>query len=223
MAPISYAKHCAECHQLVFDKDKFPGSTAPHDTPEIVHAFLRNRYAELPEAARGKGLKEIEALLFFKNEQSADTCLLCHTLTVPGSSKAAVRCAEVNAAPRQAAASIERVRSALRDDRGEKLPAVAATRIPGRWLPHSRFDHRAHRSLACAECHKATDSTKTEDVLLPSVAACRECHRDHGGARSSCVECHLYHDKTKERDADGPLTIRQLAGGGPVRAKGGSR
>ncbi len=219
MAPISYAKHCAECHKLVFDKDD---TVTPHDTPEIVHAFLRTRYAELPESSRGKGLREIETVVFFKNEQGA-ACSLCHNLTVREKSEPAARCADVNASPREAAASIDRLRSALRDDRGEKLPVVAPTHIPARWLPHSRFNHRAHRELTCTECHKAADSTKTADVLLPAVATCRECHRDTGGARTTCVECHLYHDKTKERAVDNPLTIRQLAGGAGAPAKAGSR
>ena len=280
MAPISYAKHCADCHPLVFDNDKFPGATAPHDKPEIVHAFLRTKYTEFPEGERTvnpaakepaaekrdeetgrprrrlgareaveedrprrgrlgggrseledtptpkapKGFKEVETLLFFKNKESSDTCLLCHALTVPGKPEPAVSCSETSGKPpSDVAALIERVRAALRADRGEQLPALVPTRIPERWLPHSRFDHRAHRSLACAECHKAPESTRTSDVLLPSVTTCRQCHRDDGGARTACVECHLYHDKTKDPDADGPLTVRRLVRDGPARAGGGPR
>ena len=279
MAPISYAKHCADCHPLVFDNDRFPGATVPHDRPEIVHAFLRTKYTESPESEsavkpvvkeaapekpdeeagrprrrlgtrepveeerprRGrlggrsepgetpppkapKGFKEVEALLFFKNRESSDTCLLCHTLTVPGTSKPSVSCGDTNGKPpSEVAGLIEPVRAALKDARGEKPPAVAATRIPPRWLPHSRFDHRAHRPLACAECHKAPESTRTADVLLPSITTCRECHRDAGGARTACVECHRYHDRTRESDADGLLTVRRLAGGAAGRAGGGPR
>jgi hypothetical protein len=280
MAPISYPKHCADCHPLVFDNDKFPGVTAPHDKPEVVHAFLRTKYTESPEGERAakpatkeaapekveedaarprrrigareeaeeekprrgrvgggrsepeekpqpktpKGFKEAEAILFFKSKESNDTCLLCHTLTPPAKPEPAARCGELNGkSPSEATPLVDRLRAALKDDRSEKLPVVAATLIPPRWLPHSRFDHRAHRSLGCAECHKAPESRKTADVLLPSVATCRECHRDSGGARTACVECHLYHDKTKEPDADGPLTVRRLARGVGPRAAGGSR
>src|SRR5262249_28444697 len=112
MAPISYAKHCAECHSLALDKDK---SVAPHDTPEIVHAFLRTRYAELPEGGRAKA-RDVEARLFFKNDQGAE-CVLCHDLTAPGASKMIARCAEVTAGSPEGAAAIERLRSVLRDDR----------------------------------------------------------------------------------------------------------
>jgi hypothetical protein len=99
-----------------------------------------------------------------------------------------------------------------------KLPVVAPTNIPTRWLPHSTFDHGAHRPVACAECHKVTASKETTDVLLPSVKLCRECHRPKDGARAGCVECHLYHDKTKERDPNGPFTVPQLVKRQPASA-----
>ena len=277
MAPISYAKHCADCHPLVFDNERFPGLTVPHDRPEIVHAFLRTTYTESPESERAvkpavkeaapekpeeeagrprrrlgarepveeerprrgrlggrsepeetppkaaKGFKEVEALLFFKNKERSDTCLLCHTLTVPGTATPSVSCGDTNGKPpSEVAGLIEPVRAALKDARGEKPPAVAATGIPRRWLPHSRFDHRAHRPLGCAECHKAPESTRTADVLIPPITTCRECHRESGGARTACVECHRYHDRAKERAADGPLTVRRLVGGAG-RGGGGPR
>jgi hypothetical protein len=279
MAPISYAKHCADCHPLAFDNERFPGVTAPHDRPEIVHAFLRTLYTEAPEGERAvkpaakeaapekpaeepdrprrrmgarepaeeerprrgrlggrsapeetpppkapKGSKDVEVQLYFKNKESSDTCLLCHALAVPGTATPSVSCADTNGKPpSEVAGLIEPLRAALKDARGDKPPAVAATRIPQRWLPHSRFDHRAHRPLACAECHRAPESTRTADVLLPSVTVCRECHRDSGGARTACVECHRYHDRSRERDVDGPLTVRRLARGGAGRAGGGPR
>ena len=93
------------------------------------------------------------------------------------------------------------------------VPEIVPTAIPSRWLPHARFDHGAHRPVACVECHKAATSTETKDVLLPTVATCRECHQHKVGARTDCVECHRYHDKTKERDPDGPFKIRELLSG----------
>jgi hypothetical protein len=100
------------------------------------------------------------------------------------------------------------------------LPEVAAPKIPARWLPHSKFDHAPHRPVACGECHKAATSSKTDDVLLPTLETCKDCHQARGGARTGCVECHRYHDKSKERDADGPFKVPQLLSGlgrkGPI-------
>ncbi len=96
---------------------------------------------------------------------------------------------------------------------GVPVAETVPTAIPKKWLPHARFDHSAHRPLACAECHKAAASSETKDVLLPSMTTCRDCHRGKGGARNGCVECHRYHDKAKERDADGPFNVKQLLTG----------
>ncbi|HET7341154.1 MAG TPA: cytochrome c3 family protein, partial [Methylomirabilota bacterium] len=94
------------------------------------------------------------------------------------------------------------------------VPQVVPPAVPTRWLPHARFDHSAHRPLACAECHKAAASSETKDVLMPSIATCRECHKPtKNAARSGCVECHRYHDKAQERDADGPFKVRHLLTG----------
>jgi predicted CXXCH cytochrome family protein len=87
---------------------------------------------------------------------------------------------------------------------------VVPPTIPARWLPHSRFDHGAHRPVACTECHAAAASTETKDVLMPKVETCRECHQPKVGARSGCVECHRYHDKSQERDPNGPFKVQQL-------------
>jgi hypothetical protein len=90
------------------------------------------------------------------------------------------------------------------------LPQVVPPAIPPRWLPHARFDHGAHRPVACGECHRAAASTETRDVLLPSIATCKECHKPQAGARTGCVECHRYHDKAQERSPDGPFRVQQL-------------
>jgi predicted CXXCH cytochrome family protein len=95
---------------------------------------------------------------------------------------------------------------------GDALPEVAAPAIPARWLPHAQFDHGAHRPIGCGECHKAAASTETKDVLMPSIATCRDCHQPRAGARTGCVECHRYHDKAQERSPDGPFKVRQLLG-----------
>src|SRR6267143_239031 len=90
-----------------------------------------------------------------------------------------------------------------------QLPEVVPPAIPVRWLPHSVFDHGVHRPVSCTECHKATTSKETTDVLLPSIGVCRDCHHGAGGARVTCVECHLHHDKSKERDLNGPCTVER--------------
>lgn len=81
---------------------------------------------------------------------------------------------------------------------------IARVNVPSRWLPYSRFDHQAHAALPelklkgngnwCVTCHEnAPASLKTEDVLLPSIALCRTCHKEPAGAQASCNSCHEFH------------------------------
>ena len=206
MAPVTYARQCAACHQLQFDKHL--DITVPHTTPADVHYFvvqeLREYIAAHPGALhetvtmdrRIPGVvltaavahnpsewvqlrtAEAETLLWRK------TCKQCHTLVFkPGSS----------------------------------IPNVVPPNQPARWFQHARFSHYAHQGIACVSCHvKATTSTETKDVLLPGIATCRECHRGdartQGGAESGCFLCHEYHNwEQPERRVNGKYKIPQLS------------
>ena len=81
---------------------------------------------------------------------------------------------------------------------------IARVNVPVRWLPYSRFDHQAHAALPelklkgkenwCVACHEnAPMSLRTEDVLLPSIGLCRNCHMQPVGAQASCKSCHDFH------------------------------
>ena len=196
MAPASYSKHCAGCHTLLFDKRFTEG--VPHDTPEVIHAFLVKKFqayiathpAELREASSTTALPakplpvspriytseqwidtrvaEAEQLLWAK------TCKECHSLT-----------ASANAA----------------------LPAVAKSNTTVRWFQHAAFDHDQHRLASCGSCHtNARSSQETKDVLIPGIRTCQQCHHSGAdGAESRCFECHAYHDWSKEEEVGGRL------------------
>jgi predicted CXXCH cytochrome family protein len=93
---------------------------------------------------------------------------------------------------------------------------------PRRWYVNSEFDHDAHRTMSCVECHSAAlTSEKTSDVLSPDIQwqglrfepgstklvpaerSCVECHHpdnsDGPGAAANCTECHVYHDRSHEQ------------------------
>jgi hypothetical protein len=95
--------------------------------------------------------------------------------------------------------------------RPDGLPTFAPTKIPVRWYPHSTFNHDSHRLMRCDQCHdKAASSRKTEDILLPSLQLCQQCHKQGGLARNDCVECHQYHDHTLERNHQGRFKLDEL-------------
>jgi hypothetical protein len=197
MAPTSYSKHCAGCHTLLFDKRFAEG--VPHDTPDIIHAFLIKKFqeyiaahpAELRESVSTVALPakplpvsprvytpqqwvnarvtEAEQLLWGK------TCKQCHSLTTSSATQ---------------------------------LPAVVKSDIAVRWFQDAVFDHDQHRFVTCESCHaKARTSQERADILLPGILVCQQCHHSGSeGVESRCFECHEYHDWSNEKELNGKLT-----------------
>ena len=206
MPPPEFARHCAACHTLQFDK-RFGNEQVPHDKPEVVHAFLLTKFSEyiqahpaavhevdppnrqIPERVRIPRVAHNAAeWVQFRVDDAewllyAKTCKQCHELK-PTSSP---------------------------------LPEVAKSNITARWLSHAEFDHHAHRMMTCTACHtRAPDSRETTDVLLPGIQTCQQCHRPPDPAKEAaegrCFECHQYHDWTKAKPTKGGFTIQQLRG-----------
>jgi hypothetical protein len=81
-----------------------------------------------------------------------------------------------------------------------------------RWMPHARFHHERHRMLDCTVCHKAKESSKTSDLLMPRLESCQKCHNEKVGVRSDCAECHTYHDRTLKQDLHKRKSIEDCLG-----------
>jgi cytochrome c551/c552 len=209
MQPIQYDHHCKECHPLLVQV-KMPGpawtKTATHfakqplphpgpgQKPEIVRAALRERFVNLvrhhPEMAAENPAEDVRPFpgkgqfapatkdqMHWVNRQmleaermlfdGADGCRRCHQ--------------EVKHKPLW---------------RPKGLPDYGMPKIPTRWLEKSQFNHHSHRLLDCLECHaQAASSTKAQDVLMPKIDDCRQCHKPQGGARTDCFECHTFHSR----------------------------
>jgi hypothetical protein len=73
-------------------------------------------------------------------------------------------------------------------------PAITAPEAPDHWMPRAHFDHAKHASVDCAKCHNARASSLTSDVIMPSKAACIECHSVKGKVSNDCASCHSYHN-----------------------------
>lgn len=65
-------------------------------------------------------------------------------------------------------------------------------------LDRALFNHAPHLlQRTCEACHaQVSESKRAEQVNLPGVAKCQECHR-RGQSSDDCVECHLYHPPTE--------------------------
>ena len=188
MQRVTYQDQCAGCHALNFD-DLITDATAPHDKPEVVHAFVEQKLTSFIAAHPGelgkKGAPGSPAA-WVKFRTSEDekqlwgaTCARCH---------------EMGAA----------------DASG--FPTVPPTKANARQFTGAVFDHGAHQELQCASCHTgAAASTSASDQLLPGIAVCKTCHNSEARtAGDSCTTCHVYHDWSKGKAVDGKFTIDHL-------------
>ena len=81
-----------------------------------------------------------------------------------------------------------------REKQSWKVAPVALTMS---WMPASRFTHKGHASQSCTSCHEVRSSRRAEDVAMPEISRCRDCHGAHptaaGKAASDCASCHRFH------------------------------
>jgi hypothetical protein len=238
MAPPRFANACAGCHLLTFDKRFDEG--VPHDTPEVIHAFLVKKFsdyvathgAELHEVqdprrnltgrANGPASRSLSPTQWVAERVAVSEELLWHKTCSQCHSISGTALHDVGIARWDAVNSRETSRMKLpawtatnaRD--ASALPKVAATSVTLQWLPHSRFDHDAHRGFSCTGCHQnALTSTETSDILIPGIATCQKCHAPGSGySESRCFECHTYHDWAKRKEVKPSFTLPALQTGG---------
>jgi predicted CXXCH cytochrome family protein len=202
MLPPTYERTCAACHELRFDprvKD-----SVPHDKPEMVRAFMLERFKQLSLSGRAESARAIpasasrirghrdQATVPHLMEDAEEllwrkTCKQCHTL-------------DFEEALQQAG-----------------LPRVLPANMPAVWNRWATFSHDAHQALDCSSCHTAVAKSKeTSDVLIPSIQLCRNCHNGDpaqgGHAENRCFECHQYHDWKQRAPVKGRFSIKQWTG-----------
>jgi len=193
--PISMARDCQDCHRLQFE----PAVTTrevPHGKPADAVTVVEEFYANLalngtrdsfekafgvpgegllrrvgaPDDAQRQGALELARRKADRVARDLFEVRVCKTCH-------AVRRVGAGTPP---AWDIERVRTTQR------------------WMPQAKFDHRAHASSRCAECHDVRGSKSADEVAMPTIDTCRRCH---GGSvpvarkiTSNCLLCHGFHD-----------------------------
>lgn len=192
--PVVMETHCAACHRLDFDPGE-PERVLPHAQPAEVARIIRDHYAR--QALAGE----------VKDPAAPDSTRLRR---VPGEvlnaeqSRAAMQWAEARSARVIDEVFERRVCGGCHTvERTDQAPGAASA--PWRVTPvaqtsnyftGARFDHAAHRTEDCAQCHNAKSSKTSSDLMLPDLASCRGCHGDPGHAQmvpSACADCHSFH------------------------------
>jgi predicted CXXCH cytochrome family protein len=193
-APIRMEDHCLSCHRLDFDPD-MPGRRLPHRAPEEVAGIILDHYARV-------------ALTGGVAEASAPEAV--RLLRRPGEAlRAEERETAMNWAEARAREAMDDVfarrlcigcHNVQRSEDPAKPWTVEPVSLAASYLTGARFDHAAHRTEPCARCHAAEKSKDSSDVLIPTLATCRECHGDPGTSgrmATACVDCHGFHIATK--------------------------
>ena len=195
---VTYAKNCASCHPLYFDP--LIDALAPHESPEKVHAIVAQALRQFiaanpdqigkPDPLRGRipvnfpePMPQVRTAAEWIDARTVSVERLLWSKT----------CAECHTIERQT-----------------PMPRIVPTNIRAAWMPHARFDHAAHQMTNCSSCHAAAGSRDTSDVLMPSIAACRQCHKPARGAEARCFECHDYHNWAAAKPARPGFSLEQL-------------
>ena len=188
--PVQMQPHCADCHRLDFDPQQ-PQRLLPHGDVDAAAQTVRDHYARLALAG---GVLSAGAPAAVSARRRPGEMLPAER------AKAALAWADAEAQKtlidvfekRSCALchSVERLN-------GEPLHwqiAAVAAQLPA--FSALVFPHGAHQTETCASCHASADSKHSEEVLLPDITRCRDCHGDTGAlveTAASCQSCHVYH------------------------------
>jgi hypothetical protein len=215
-APIKMEAHCASCHRLDFDPAE-PERSVPHGDPAEVLRVIVGHYSARylagyadPKAARSAGALP----------PGVDIAPAARAQLLGQARERALRVAD-DLFERRACADCHEVRR--EGTVAEPVWKVTRVKLPDSWMPHARFDHKSHGTslTPCSTCHAAERSERADDLLMPTIETCRDCHGgETGGAApitadtraarsagitvaggasstarvpSTCIDCHGFH------------------------------
>jgi hypothetical protein len=219
--PVTYENSCRVCHSLQFDP-RNPELSIPHGDPQRVRDFLHSLSFQYATLAQQKGFTKPGDIRAFVSRQlfqikdqvrsgeefEKQILFTANPYKSQPGTKAyfpgCAYCHEVKKSPN-----------------GDASPIITKPVMADRWLNHGRFTHSKHTGIACNDCHHASASTDTADILMPSKESCAQCHRASkgvttaletsgdstktpdqlavekqrrdGGVASECLVCHTFH------------------------------
>ena len=192
MKPISMDEHCSDCHTLSFDPDD-PSRRVPHGDPEaVVQSLIEYYSARLlgrdPDTVEQRVRRPGRALTRADRDRAA--------------AEARTRALAVaeDLFERRACANCHDVTRL--DDGADIRWHVLPVRLTETFFVRANFTHAAHETevTSCDGCHQASRSESAQDVLIPGIGLCRDCHgsgiarrNDSAQTPSTCILCHSFH------------------------------
>ncbi len=226
--PLDMPRDCGDCHSLAFARTSTGLKLLPHGHPDQVVATLTAFYA-----SGGPSASMPDPALWSRRMPgtAAESRTQVRHATSGVGGPAAVA-AGVRGAFSPGGACYDCHTVLTPSQPGSLAYGIAPVHVVSRYLPRGAFDHsiRAHRldqagRQTCADCHKASTSDRSEDLLLPKMADCTACHGKSPGqvrdaARADCAECHSYHAPSKPERAPAPADKVAMAAQPMGRRKG---
>jgi hypothetical protein len=193
---ISFNANCQACHALLFDKNN-PQLHLPHGDVNLVRTFLRTLPAQYADFARSQPdknragdprtfvaqqMNQLRAQ--FGTDQEFERAVFFETSPYKPQRESAA----MTRASFTGCAFCHEVKAAGAG------PVVTKPILVDRWMPQAHFNHAKHASVKCDDCHRASQSRETSDVLMPAKANCVTCHSPQTKkVASDCITCHNYH------------------------------
>lgn len=198
MRPIEMERDCGYCHELTFQPQNIPElRELPHakasEVSEIVHDYYAARVLEggleVPGAPQSARRRPGTAITEAQREEGLEWAAAQAELELKAIMDVRL-CGDCHVAEE----------AAEKDARGRSVWNVQGALLQRKWMPKGFFNHEPHFAMDCTGCHAATTSKTAEDVLMPPVETCRDCHMGESAgvasASSECLACHEFHIDT---------------------------
>ena len=197
--PIEMEKDCASCHSLAFARDGAGQlKSLPHGELQKVVDTLSGKTITAssgsdrlrPGTIRPASFAASGASAYRATFSKGGACFDCHTITWAGDTV-----------------------------------QMAPVKLTQRYMPRGAFDHSVPEhggpgtskagGYECVDCHKATTSERTSDVLIPDIAKCASCHgkteaQTKAADDADCTTCHSFHAPGKATPPAGHPPLETL-------------
>ena len=210
VTPLTFETACEECHALQFDvvgsiESGFTAATVDHvDFPAVYRQLYAHYLAQIYEPKSNSSSRPRRSRPEARPDKVAcsDSPAECvrqktdETMLELGTRSGCVTCHEVRVFDRQTSSTYGPDIQILWNSANRSSSVATENRVPVRHSAHLTRMGRTGGTQACELCHQATYSSVSNDLLIPPMEECRQCHvnpengSDSPQELSACSTCH---------------------------------